>query len=608
MAQDAPASEIPSHLQPDETDERVALRMSKKHVPPLPVGACVPRKQLEEELRTLRYDCLVPTLVRITTASREGCAPRSPHYELNAGTHTLSIQNLSQTASLRDALWDSEDSDTEQPVTPLLLQTPPHAAMLQLTATSLPNAMQLTLPTAVSSPASTAPPLRLTKSDVLSMLPQLGGLTTVSITHNYRLHTLPCEAIHALPFLKRLDVSYNALERVPATLFLRRDPQTGRIVPAIPDLQELHLHNNRLQWLPKQLFSMSPRLQLLSVGNNYLSGFPSTLGNCCTPSSALKRLLMHNNVMSTDLDAATEVRHAVATYHQYCLKLTEYLERLRSPSFVVERDRERNMKQSYLRLPLSREPDHLETHEINVEVTRVLHVMLRRELDLLPHAPCNDTGAASDPFLGTQEARWEQTTCNLCQAELAPIFAAYRTARQARLAAMQKAALGSKYTAPSADFSFFLSSNDPPELPPFHCVEADASSYLAWEKDEELLWVVGEACNGGHVVTFEYEPNNERYEVGEYVPVIPRREGGGGALSSSSTQKALDDMRSFLPPYGAVKYCSAAGNCGVPLMYFLCGSEMCRKSIGELSTDGNAAQDFSRIDYHAKPDDVSDDD
>lgn len=564
---------IPLHLLPDDEDYRRDIGRRKKYPMVVVRPAPPPPQQVHEDIEHLRQDVIIPCLVRSTTSSREGCAPNSPRFEVCPSTHTLRIEQLATVRDLSSLLWDFDDSgcgpQNHANTPPLLMQKPNVTPLLLLDAK---NSRKL------------VPPCRnvLWKSDVLTILPQLEALTTVVIRNNFCLEVLPLEALHQIRNLKHLDLSYNALRHLPCVTFLKPSANTRTgTTSAFPDLLELLLDNNELSWVPREIFTAMPRLQRLTVNNNLLAGMPSTLGNHCVPGATLTVLSLHNNVVSKEGDDVEETAHSAAHYDVLISKTEEHLERLGAGGSLT-RERERDLFIQYQRMPMRR-PCSSTTCQVYTEGTRVLLHLLRKER--LWRDAKNDwvsRGAADAFYSGPTGWALEVVRCNMCQVELFPLWERYRNARAALVASKEVAALGPRYRPPKSnhDFSFFMDGDSPKQRPLFEYQGDDAHTKAPWERDEELLWMIGEALNGGF-----YGASAER-------------------VLGAAPQSAMD---SGCPPFCSVNYVDVAKNKDVPLLYFMCGSDMCQRSLAEMSVEGNATQNFSRVDY-SKLDPSDDDD
>ncbi|CUG87414.1 Hypothetical protein, putative [Bodo saltans] len=574
---------IPAHLLPDDSDYRIDIGKRKKYAMIVSRPAPPPPQQVQEDVERLRGEILIPCLVRTTTASREGCLPNPARYEVCSSTHTLRIEQLATTRDLSTLLWDHDDDAgaTRQPLVPILQQPPiSNDAPLAIFGGS------------AESPSSSAVVPRKThqrrntllKSDVLSILPRLEALTTVVIRNNFCLEALPLEALHQMRFLKHLDLSYNAIHDVPSVLFLKPslNTRTGTTA-AFPDLLELHLDNNQIAWLPKELFTTMPRLKRLTLNNNLLAGMPSTLGNHCVPGAALSEVSLHNNTFSPEAEDLLEIEHCAAHYDVMMAKVEEHVE-LIAAGGPLSREREIEWRLRLQRMPLRKKQFTSATScQVYAEGTRVLLDLLRRE-DAWKAAKegwSSTTPSAESFYKGPVGWDLEVVRCNMCQTELHPHWHRYRTARAALLRGQEVAALGPRYRPPTADhdFSFFMDGDAPVLRPKFELHGEDAVGKAPWERDEELLWMLGESLNGGCL-----GPNAERV-----------------------LGVARNTLESTCPPFCSVNYVDVARNKDVPLLYFICGSAMCQSALAEMSVDGNAAQNFSCVDY-SKLDPSDDDD
>jgi hypothetical protein len=568
---------LPAHLLPDDSDDRVDIGRRKKYAMSVPRPAPPPPQQVLEDIERLRREIMIPCLVRTTTASREGCLPNPATYEVCSSTHTLRIEQQATTRSLSTLLWDYDDSDPavprQQPLVPILQQTPQIDTPL-----AIQDSRQLTRAVA---PLHLLQRNTLLKSDVLTILPQLGALTSVVIRNNFCLEALPLEALHQMKFVKHLDLSYNALRDIPSVLFLKPslNTRTGTTA-AFPDLLELHLDNNQIAWLPKEVFTTMPRLKRLTLNNNLLAGMPSTLGNHCVPGASLSDVSLHNNTFSPEAEDLLEIKHCAAHYDMMMAKVEEHIE-LIAAGGPLSREREIEWRLRLQRMPLRKQFAYAASCQVYAEGSRVLLHLLRREdawrgakMTWSPASPLVDSF-----YKGPIGWDLEVVKCNMCQSELYPHWQRYRSARAALLQAQEVAALGSRYRPPTADhdFSFFMDGDAPRQRAKFELSGEDAVAKAPWERDEELLWMIGESLNGGC--------------LGATDRVL-------GVAKSS--------LESTCPPFCSVNYVDVARNKDVPLLYFICGSAMCQSSLAEMSVDGNAAQNFSCVDYSKL--DPSDDD
>lgn len=571
-----------AHLLPDESDERKWIARRKKHVAPCPFLPS-PAATISDEI-ALQDGVILPALTRVTTSSREGCAPNPPRLEVNRSTHTVTIERCDNVMDMTNSFWSALEPNGR---TPELLMQPVAvtnaSALVAEAVTGVSSSNSLALTNSIKQKLARRSYV-IHKSDVLAILPQLDALTSVNIRHNYALQVLPLEALHHLPYLKVLDLSHNALHHLPSILFLRPTEKTASgTTAAFPDLLELRLNNNHLSWVPKEVFTATPRLQRLTLDNNILGGFPSTLGNHAMGSS-LATLTLHNNVLSAESEDSSEVEHCAAAYDKMIFSLDVHLATVKAGG-VLTREKEKDVALQMQRLPLSRKVVGLEQlGPFSPEGTRVLHQLLKRELERAEIGGGVDTTFYS----GSLGWRFEKVTCNMCQAPLASQFQAYRLARNKLVEALEREAMGPLRfrLQNNDDFSFFLAGDDVPRKEPVAAVDGDDAAHrLPWEQDEELLWMIGEALNNGM--------------FGGKTSVL-------GKDRQVSRESQLLSMTSCCPPYCCSKFIDVADNKDVPLLYFICGSEICKDALNSLSCEGGAAQNYSRIDYSRG--DPSDDD
>lgn len=367
---------VPAHLLPDDSDHRIDIGKRKKYAMEIKRVAPPPPQQVWEDIERLRGGVILPSLVRTTTSSREGCLPNPPRYEVNTSTHTLRIEQLATVRDLSDNLWDNGGGAANvHPSTPILLQTPValDAAQIEQQKTAVQSRALALIDQHQRN--------TILKSDVLTIFPQLDALTTVVIRYNFCLETLPLEALHQMRYVKHLDLSYNALRDIPSVLFLKPslNTRTGTTA-AFPDLLELHLDNNQIQWLPKEAFTAMPRLQRFTLNNNVLAGMPSTLGNHCVPNASLRELSLHNNTFSTEAEDILEVEHCAAHYDQLVARLEQHYETVAAGG-PLPREREIEWRLRLQRMPLRRRPAASASTwcQLHAEGTRVLLHLLRRE-------------------------------------------------------------------------------------------------------------------------------------------------------------------------------------------------------------------------------------
>ena len=160
----------------------------------------------------------------------------------------------------------------------------------------------------------------------------------------------------------------------------------------------------------------------------------------------------------------------------------------------------------------------------------------------------------NSPYSGdasTIGLEWEMPVCNLCQSDLTSQFERYEQRRQAEWSEAERKA-ANKAQAHANPYAFILADAVPPkpECPAGLTTELGAT---LWEQDGSLLDMIHAAVN----------------------------------LSSAQDS----------PPLCCAKFVDVASNTHVPLLYYLCGSSQCLKAFADLSSDGNAAQNFSIINY-----------
>ena len=304
----------------DGSDERGKIRQRKKTV-------CIPTATTEgalwlptagelkvapnkTEQRRLVEEVMIPLLFRPTSESREGCLPNEARWEVNQWSTDLVAQSFDLTSF---TFWSTQESTAC--IEGELVRQGGHTA-------------------------------ELSRLEVLHTLPRLNALTTVRLSHNYRLQELPIESLHCVRTIKYLDLSFNDLQRIPSILF--HHPTEGQ---AFPDLLELHLHNNKLRSLPREIF-LSRRLQRLNVENNLVAGFPSTLGNHCVKDGVLRTLLIGNNVLNSEMDDVTELQHAEASHDVWNHLKAQHLRTLECGSLA--RTDEQALQAERERMPLSK--------------------------------------------------------------------------------------------------------------------------------------------------------------------------------------------------------------------------------------------------------------
>ncbi|KOB75746.1 putative adenylate cyclase [Operophtera brumata] len=141
---------------------------------------------------------------------------------------------------------------------------------------------------------TTVPPINLMEIDVshnrLTALPQwLSGCSDLTTLHasNNQLSSLPEHLFCSeLSSLSSLHLAHNKISSIPSMPRLRAP------------LKELLLHDNCIQSLPENFFSVCDRLCILNLSNNRLSRLPPTRG----PSSyCLERLYLTANCLQDDV-------------------------------------------------------------------------------------------------------------------------------------------------------------------------------------------------------------------------------------------------------------------------------------------------------------------
>ncbi|CAK1603079.1 unnamed protein product [Parnassius mnemosyne] len=141
---------------------------------------------------------------------------------------------------------------------------------------------------------TTVPPINLVELNVshnrLTSLPQwLSGcsdLTTLHASNNY-LTSLPEHLFCSeLSSLSNLHLAHNKISNIPSMPRLRSP------------LKKLLLHDNCIQMLPENFFSVCDRLCILNLSNNRLSRLPRVRG---PPSQNLERLYLTANCLTDDV-------------------------------------------------------------------------------------------------------------------------------------------------------------------------------------------------------------------------------------------------------------------------------------------------------------------
>jgi hypothetical protein len=505
----------------DDGDERNAIRQRKKtfSIPTASAegalwqptaGQLLKVPNLREQRRFID-EVMLPLLFRTTNKSREGCLPNETRWEVNQWATEWVAEGF-DLISL--PLWSTTDDERTALVEGSLVST-------------------------ARSPTS------LSRGEVLRTLPRLDSLSTVRLSHNYQLKELPIEALHHIRTLKYLDLSFNDLERIPSILFLH--PSRGQ---SFPDLVELRLNNNKLRWLPREVF-LARRLQLLNVENNLLAGFPSTLGNHCVKDGVLVTLHIGNNVMNSEMEDVAELQHVEAAYDVWAHMKAQHLKTLQSQSLT--RQEEQLFAAERSRMPFSREVVWSDLYNdapppISIDGTAVLRAQLLLLQSSLPRASLSSSsmyeGAPS-----TVGLQWERPTCNLCQRDLLELFETFEQRMRTAWDAAERTA-AAKGTNHANPYAFILADAVPPRplLPEGICSSALGSTL--WERDSRLLEML-------HEIVTAAEP----------------------------------------PPLCCAKFVDVAENVQVPLLYYLCGSSQCLRAFSDLSSDGNAAQNFSVINY-----------
>lgn len=161
---------------------------------------------------------------------------------------------------------------------------------------------------------TSVPPINLVEIDVshnkLTSLPQwLSGCSDLTTLHasNNQLSSLPEHLFCSeLSSLSSLHLAHNKISNIPSMPRLRGP------------LKELILHDNCIQSLPENFFSVCDRLSVLNLSNNRLSRLPPARG----PSShCLERLYLTANCLNDDVaDIITAFRGLKILYLAYnCL-------------------------------------------------------------------------------------------------------------------------------------------------------------------------------------------------------------------------------------------------------------------------------------------------
>ena len=514
------------HLLPDEGDEARSIIAAKKFVVPVqhPCGTNGSQHAAEECTSLLSTLCSqLFTVVEVPPA--DGMLPQRKEI-VNPHLHQLTVTCFGAIQDMSCAWWSSSSSPVRRSRSSSIEQPTP----------VVPKHVMLS---SVGAAAAT--------------------LRTVVLSHNYSLEKLPLEALHALPNLNYLDLSYNALVHLPPKLlFSPSAERASGLSVAFPNLLSLKLNNNKLKWVPKELFSVLPVLEELSVENNALVCLPSTLGNHCTEESALQTLTLWNNALVEEEREAREVMLVLGEYNIQLHRDDEFFADLRQPLDRAEVARRALERQ---RLPAMVEPpvDGGDCGPISCDATTLMVRLLRSERER--QAQLLHTKHASEPvdfYSDLGAPHLESVMCNMCQCKILPFWSTFCDELALEFDRRERAALGPRYKELDCeDYSFFLDGEKQQhgrrkrELPD----DFDIASCAAWQTDVELLFLLGAAILG---------------------------------TCWSGTAR---------PPVAYVKFVDVAANKDVPLVYMTCGSTQCRAAVSSLATDANTVCNFSRVDY-----------
>eukprot|EP01063_Lacrimia_lanifica_P011517 TRINITY_DN18277_c0_g1_i1.p1 TRINITY_DN18277_c0_g1~~TRINITY_DN18277_c0_g1_i1.p1 ORF type:complete len:272 (+),score=118.59 TRINITY_DN18277_c0_g1_i1:66-818(+) len=130
--------------------------------------------------------------------------------------------------------------------------------------------------------------LKIRNYEELTALPdEVGELKVykLSVDNNYVLRKIPPTICNLAERLEELNLSYNALEELPAEICSLRY------------LQRLLVSNNRLRCVPTDMDKLSS-LEELNLDNNYITAFPPNIGYM----KKLKRFFISNNPLVDEDD------------------------------------------------------------------------------------------------------------------------------------------------------------------------------------------------------------------------------------------------------------------------------------------------------------------
>ena len=297
------------------------------------------------------------------------------------------------------------------------------------------------------------------------------------------------------------------------------------------------------------------------------------MGMVSVPDAALKHLRLLNNCFVTERGDNRELQHCYASYLMQLHRDAEYFEGLKD---LMPQARRRSLELERQRMPLAVEipPELGDRGPISPEGMWVLLRLLREEerRRTFSHAAIGASARlVSNSFYseGCGE-EIDNLRCVMCQKELLPLWQAYREARQEFLRRKAILALGPKYHPPGeSDFSFFLHGGCDLETATGAVPSEDAARYAPWERDLELLWMIGESITSG------------RYN--------------GDAVCCST---AL--------PLCFSRFLDVATERHVPQFSFVCGDALCESQAVELAADGAAAGNYHRVDYSKVDPDTDD--